>query len=229
MKFWNFILASILLAISSSANAAPIYYVFDGTLNGIDDSAGLAAEQNLTIGSTFRTVFLVDTQESGTETLLSMYPIQNQEYTQTLTDITSSIGTSTDYFYTDLISQPLLYGNSRGDLGTIEENYGYYFTEQFLPDRFYLSGSNSPDTTGAITELTAYYQQLSELVVGKEFSFKETASTGEGAAYLRTTLYGTVTLVNVTNVAPVPVPAAVWLFGSGLIGLIGIARRKARS
>ncbi len=26
--------------------------------------------------------------------------------------------------------------------------------------------------------------------------------------------------------APVPVPAAVWLFGSGLIGLIGLARRK---
>jgi len=28
--------------------------------------------------------------------------------------------------------------------------------------------------------------------------------------------------------SPVPVPAAVWLFGSGLIGLIGVARRKAR-
>ena len=27
--------------------------------------------------------------------------------------------------------------------------------------------------------------------------------------------------------APVPIPAAVWLFGSGLLGLIGIARRKA--
>ncbi len=26
--------------------------------------------------------------------------------------------------------------------------------------------------------------------------------------------------------APVPLPAAVWLFGSGLLGLIGIARRK---
>jgi PEP-CTERM motif len=25
---------------------------------------------------------------------------------------------------------------------------------------------------------------------------------------------------------PVPVPAAVWLFGSGLLGLIGIARKK---
>lgn len=27
--------------------------------------------------------------------------------------------------------------------------------------------------------------------------------------------------------SPVPVPAAVWLFGSGLIGLIGVARRKS--
>jgi hypothetical protein len=28
--------------------------------------------------------------------------------------------------------------------------------------------------------------------------------------------------------AAVPIPAAVWLFGSGLLGLIGIARRKTR-
>jgi len=28
------------------------------------------------------------------------------------------------------------------------------------------------------------------------------------------------------NVAPIPIPAAVWLFGSGLVGLIAIARRK---
>jgi hypothetical protein len=28
------------------------------------------------------------------------------------------------------------------------------------------------------------------------------------------------------SVSPVPVPAAIWLFGSGLVGLIGISRRK---
>ena len=30
------------------------------------------------------------------------------------------------------------------------------------------------------------------------------------------------------QVSQVPIPAAVWLFGSGLLGLIGVARRKAR-
>ena len=28
------------------------------------------------------------------------------------------------------------------------------------------------------------------------------------------------------DVSAVPVPAAVWLFGSGLVGLVGVARRK---
>ena len=38
-----------------------------------------------------------------------------------------------------------------------------------------------------------------------------------------------VTSLTVTSIipAPVPVPAAVWLFGSGLLGLVGVARRKA--
>jgi hypothetical protein len=33
--------------------------------------------------------------------------------------------------------------------------------------------------------------------------------------------------LTVTSVTPVPLPAAFWLFGSGLLGLIGVARRKA--
>jgi len=34
--------------------------------------------------------------------------------------------------------------------------------------------------------------------------------------------------LSVSTVAVVPVPAAVWLFGSGLIGFVAVARRKAR-
>jgi hypothetical protein len=37
-----------------------------------------------------------------------------------------------------------------------------------------------------------------------------------------------VRLLSAPVLAYVPVPAAVWLFGSGLIGLVGLARRKAR-
>ena len=51
-------------------------------------------------------------------------------------------------------------------------------------------------------------------------------------AQLSHSFYGIFTLdvdpvsTSAFNVNPVPVPAAVWLFGSGLIGLIGLARRK---
>ncbi len=38
--------------------------------------------------------------------------------------------------------------------------------------------------------------------------------------------FGTVGF-NFLSVQPVPLPAAAWLFGSGLLGLIGVARRKA--
>ncbi len=35
--------------------------------------------------------------------------------------------------------------------------------------------------------------------------------------------------LQLTEVSAIPLPAAVWLFGSGLIGLIGLARRKTHS
>jgi hypothetical protein len=37
-------------------------------------------------------------------------------------------------------------------------------------------------------------------------------------------------LLNVTlSPSPVPVPAALWLFGTALIGLIGVSRRKIQA
>lgn len=35
--------------------------------------------------------------------------------------------------------------------------------------------------------------------------------------------------VDIAEVAPIPIPAAAWLFGSGLIGLVGVARRRKKA
>ena len=40
---------------------------------------------------------------------------------------------------------------------------------------------------------------------------------------------GSVLQVDVQTVPAVPVPAAVWLFGSGLLGLVGVARKQTSS
>jgi hypothetical protein len=40
------------------------------------------------------------------------------------------------------------------------------------------------------------------------------------------TMAATPASLTISEASPVPVPAAAWLFGSGLIGLVGVARRK---
>ena len=39
------------------------------------------------------------------------------------------------------------------------------------------------------------------------------------------TIYGTNTSIDAVSIDAVPIPGAVWLFASGLLGLVGIRRR----
>ena len=63
---------------------------------------------------------------------------------------------------------------------------------------------SSSSTFTFVTDFTA-------IVAGNSYAIEFGSVTGE--------VYG-------VDLAPIPVPAAVWLFGSGLIGLVGVARRK---
>ena len=56
--------------------------------------------------------------------------------------------------------------------------------------------------------------------------FSVTSSNPSGPVTWNTNTLGGNIVYNGTTVGPVPIPPAVWLFGSGLIGLVGIARRK---
>lgn len=77
-----------------------------------------------------------------------------------------------------------------------------------LCDKIY-NGTNTllPSTVApGPGDLQMAAQWVRNLAVGESFSYTQTMA--------------------VSNVSPIPVPAAIWLFGSGLIGLAGIARRK---
>ena len=55
---------------------------------------------------------------------------------------------------------------------------------------------------------------------------QDISATNLGGGFYSVEFFDGVNILEV-DVQVVPVPAAVWLFGSGLIGLIGVARRKA--
>ncbi len=59
-------------------------------------------------------------------------------------------------------------------------------------------------------------------LTGTEFTFSNPNSQGGSGVSNEYQFY-----IGVMEVTPVPVPAAVWLFASGLLGLVGVARRRA--
>jgi len=110
----------------------------------------------------------------------------------------------------------------------------------------------TPDSAGpfALTSLTSFSPvtnfftyagwqlDLNTLLVASDSSagFLHLSGTGvvSGNGYVATNATWSFSANNatkysmsVTALATVPVPAAAWLFGSGLIGLVGVARRKA--
>ncbi len=60
------------------------------------------------------------------------------------------------------------------------------------------------------------------------YAFTGNGNTGQLQSYIQGTaaMAANGTLMITGNGAPVPLPAAVWLLGSGLMGLVGVSRRR---
>lgn len=97
-----------------------------------------------------------------------------------------------------------------------------FFTGPVLPDNIF--GYQFDDLAGSVTGFLADGATVgvkSEMFVrltGPGFETGGAASIGDPLDLSTGAFSGTLNIV--------PVPAAVWLFGSGLIGLIGVSRRK---
>jgi len=59
-----------------------------------------------------------------------------------------------------------------------------------------------------------------------ELQFMMDMDTGSGSDFFGEFVFGAGDGTDAVQLSAVPVPAAIWLFGSGLIGLVGLARRK---
>ena len=151
------------------------------------------------------------------------------------------------------IGNPGAYGVSRLDFATPSIVEGAYFTnttyaylsmrdgdsfaKQFgIGDFFTLTvtGLDAADNvTGSVNISLArdinlvdmwIWNDLMQLGVVSALEFS-LSSSDVGVYGMNTPAY--FAMDNLTAVSAVPVPAAVWLFGSGLLGLVGIARRKS--
>jgi hypothetical protein len=79
---------------------------------------------------------------------------------------------------------------------------------------------NNNDTEVVLASATHLSLFLPDLGLPRDYHLHPQGVDG-GAGSYGLSLWG--------STAPVPIPAAVYLFGSGLIGLVGLARRKMRT
>ena len=98
-------------------------------------------------------------------------------------------------------------------------------------DAFQSLFGERPGASGSILSIALYQDENSIL---RHMGSRQIPSTGNTqiyglnypTSYTANSKNESIAVYLVQDAPPVPVPAAVWLFGSGLIGLIGVARRK---
>ena len=76
------------------------------------------------------------------------------------------------------------------------------------------------------TESLIFTDSTNDLVVGPDGNGGSSPITGWGGTYSGNTTDYTITLNGASFISSVPLPPALWFFISGLLGLIGIARKK---
>ena len=88
------------------------------------------------------------------------------------------------------------------------------------------------DTNNEQIALTLSRSNLADNIITASFAYVNGGVTGSTTTFTATdTIFNgeDFTRAQFMYLAPVPIPSAIWLFGSGLLGLIGISRRKSHT
>ncbi len=209
MKMINLTIAASVLAISSSASANSLQPRLGG-LAFYDDVAGLT--------------WLADANYAQTSSYAGALSDGRMTW-QAANDWAASLTVDgvSGWRLADTLQPDTSCGFQSGSV-----SYGYNCTGSEMGNLFYNVLGNvaySLTNTGPFTNVQSFY-----------FSATEQSPNGNGAwgfdmsngvqigSYKFDDRYAWA--VQSGDVSPVPVPAAVWLLGSGLIGLVGFAKRK---
>jgi len=213
----NFLLIFILIFNLGTAHAAPLYYTFEGYIDNFgSDKANEATDAGLAPFSRVSYTLEIDFSGTGSRTL----PDGTVEY---LSDISGYYygDYSNDYFYASLIesSYPLL------------SAYEPLIYDDYTNFNYGVSIVRTYNDAGEISvadrlSIKSQHRTVQDWVIGE--SIQGFYQYGDEAADTYSIFSTALTLTNI-SLATVPPPAAVWLFGSGLIAIFGVAKRKIRS
>lgn len=128
-------------------------------------------------------------------------------------------------------------GGMQGDLTTPFDGLGLHSLESCGALCDFSSGVSYSTTGGtpASSKYAIFANNLDDRATAIGSSIALYGVTGNGGtgtveSYIlgsaKLSSNGTLTLTGNGTTAPVPLPAAVWLFGSGLMGLVGVSRRR---
>lgn len=209
-----------------------------GSTSASISEIGFKAEASLG-GSTFTPILRASSVSSGVSTLDELADAEAeafQTYTSSITQTITldvhlhaiSMEEGTAFSYTDISSNIIVKGGS--DFA-IQDTFCHGGLRAF--DSIYLCGSTLGSSGlyggGGSGTVSLFDTVAFDVVAGERFAVYGSLSAFsiDGSANAFDTLTMSFTDdTHISAVSAIPVPAAVWLFGSGLIGLIGIARRR---
>jgi len=231
MKFCKLASVAIALVLSTNVNAALI-----STLTSYDNTGGLIAGDHWATAS----VFHVGGRNITVEGMTAVFGSTN-DYTSQYLEIgvyesngthgvdlapgalIGSFDTSIIYSNDTKLSLDLSAYSSFG----LQSNTDYLLVWNAQPEAPYLGVKRKGTSDNMINDGIAGVF-TGEIMYSRNdgSSWSSTSQYGFDYASLNGTVSAIGTLSAIGTVSAVPVPAAVWLFGFGLLGLVGVARRK---
>jgi len=203
---------------SALIEASPLFYTLEGSILSISDQNNIIASEGYSVGDSFTIVLMADEALGGSATRNDggVVPIANSIFI-------NYIGGS---------AIPVINGGTQNAPNNIAENNlgfvngGAFFGRMLSSNnRLEIDEAGGPNASSELGGLPSnWHFSGGPFITTTDFSFmqtlKEPSIPGSSVS-----ISGEVTMTNVTSVNPIPVPAAVWLFGSAL-GLLGWMRRQ---